>query len=501
MLRRTQEVPLNVHLHDKQFKAFTSPANEILYGGAAGGGKSFLMRAAAIIWCAELAGLQVYLFRRIHEDLIKNHMEGPAGFRSLLAPWVDAGFVKIIENEIRFWNGSKIFLCHCQHEKDRYKYQGAEIHVLLMDELTHFTEVIYRFLRNRVRAVGLNLPEKYRGIFPRIVCGANPGNIGHQWVKSSFVDGVDNLAIRQMSKGEGGMRRQFIRAQLEDNPSMLKDDPEYEARLEGLGSEAQVKAMRWGDWDIVEGAFFDNFDVRRHVLRPVELPEHWMRFRAGDWGSARPFSFGWYAVASDDWQHPDGPIVPRGAMVRYREWYGVKTAQDGTIEPNVGVKMTAEQVAAGIKERTGDERIDYGVLDPGAFQVISGPSIGETFFRAGVPFRQADNRRVAARGALGGWDQVRARLDGNEDGNPMLFFFANNKHALRTIPVLQHDDTRVEDVMTESEDHAGDEVRYACMSRPWVKPAPKTHEQRLPKNAQTLDDLHKFYERKNRSLD
>lgn len=470
MSQRTRQVPLNLHLHSRQFLAFTSGANEILYGGAAGGGKSHLMRCSAVIWCAEIAGLQVYLFRRVHEDLVKNHMEGPSGFRTLLAPWVNAGLARIVENEIRFWNGSKIFLCHCQHEKDRYKYLGAEIHLLLIDELTHFTEVIYRFLRNRVRMVGVTIPEKYTGCFPRIICGTNPGNIGHQWVKSSFIDGVDDLSIRKMGNREGGMRRQFIQAKLEDNPSMLEQDPDYEARLEGLGSDAQVKAMRWGDWDIIEGAFFDNFDVKRHVLRPVALPPNWQRFRAGDWGSAKPFSFGWYAIAENDWRHPDGPIVPRGALIRYREWYGVKENPDGTFLADVGVKMTAEQVADGIKQRETGETLKPGVLDPAAFHVISGPSIGETMRRRGVQFREADNTRVAKHGAMSGWDQVRARLNGDAEGRPMLFFFSNNKHALRTFPALQHDTNRVEDVMTDSEDHAGDEIRYACNSRPWTPP-------------------------------
>lgn len=441
------------------------------------------MRCAAVIWCAEIKGLQIYLFRREHNDLVKNHMEGPKGFRNLLAPWENAGLVKIVEDEIRFWNGSKIYLCHCQHEKHRFKYHGAEIHVLLIDELTHFTEVIYRYLRNRVRAVGLDIPVQHKGNFPRIVCSSNPGNIGHGWVKSSFVDNADDLAIRQMSKSEGGMRRQFIRAKLEDNPSMMEDDPTYEDRLEGLGKAELVKAMRWGDWDVIEGAFFDNFDARRHVLRPVDLPADWVRFKGGDWGSAKPFSFGWYAAATDTWRHPDGIIVPRGALIRYREWYGVKTSPDGTFMADVGVKMTAEQVAQGILEREGavfdekgallkpaTEKTMPGVLDPAAFHVISGPSIGETFRRKGVMFREADNTRVAKHGALSGWDQVRARLDGDAEGHPMLFFFANNRHAIRTIPVLQHDENRVEDVMTDSEDHAGDEVRYACNSRPWVPP-------------------------------
>ena len=160
----------------------------MLYGGAAGGGKSHLMRVAAIVWCAAIPGLQVYLFRRIRDDLIKNHMEGPKGFRSMLAGWSLCDFVKIVDDEIRFWNGSKIYLCHCKDEKDIYKYQGAEIHVLLVDELTHFTETMYRFLRNRVRMVGVQLPSNYAGKFPRILAGANPGNIGHLWVKATFVD-------------------------------------------------------------------------------------------------------------------------------------------------------------------------------------------------------------------------------------------------------------------------------------------------------------------------
>lgn len=496
-----RQAPLNVHLHARQYLAFTSHATELLYGGAAGGGKSHLMRIAAVIWCAEIKGLQVYLFRRIHEDLVKNHMEGPNGFRTLLAGWVDAGLVKIVENEIRFWNGSKIYLCHCQHEKDRFKYQGAEIHVLMIDELTHFTEVIYRFLRNRVRAVGLKLQAHYKNLFPRIICSANPGNIGHQWVKAAFVDNADDLAIRQMASGEGGMLRQFIRARLEDNPSMADDDPSYEARLEGLGNAALVKAMRWGDWEVVEGAFFDNFNPRRHVLRPVALPGHWLRFRAGDWGYAKPFSIGWYAVASDDWQHEDGIVVPRGAMVKYREWYGVKTNPDGTFEPDTGLRMDADKVALRIKELELSEEVSYGVLDPAAFGTQGGPSIGETFFSSGVPFRRADNSRVAKAGAIGGWDQVRTRLTGDLDGRAMLFFFANCKHTLRTLPVVQHDESRPEDVMTDSEDHAVDETRYACMSRPWVRPLPKEPEDRLPRDAQTMDDLHAYYNRKNRSVD
>lgn len=469
---------LNLHLHPKQWVAFETLATEILYGGAAGGGKSHLMRVAAVVWCAAIPGLQVYLFRRIRDDLIKNHMEGPKGFRAMLASWENVGWCKIVEDEIRFWNGSKIYLCHCKDEKDVYKYQGAEIHVLLIDELTHFTEVMYRFLRNRVRMVGLVLPKQYAGLFPRILCGANPGNIGHLWVKATFVCPAEPAAIRLMEASEGGMRRQYIPARLEDNPSMAEDDPGYEARLEGLGSKSLVRAMRWGDWDVIEGAFFDCWDPKRHVVDPFEVPASWDRFRSGDWGSAVPFSFGWWGIVPDLFQAPNGLWLPRGCLVRYREWYGMQPNK-----PNVGLKLHAEKVGEGIWEReTRDPKLRYGVLDPSAFKEDGGPSISERITNGSghkIYFRPADNARVPSRGAIGGWDQMRGRLVGDNDGRPMIACFSTCLDSIRTIPVLQHDPDRPEDVQTDSEDHAGDDWRYGCMSRPWIK---ATAESEKPKN-------------------
>lgn len=470
---------LDLKLHAKQGSAFLTEATEVLYGGAAGGGKSHLMRVAAIAWATAIPGLQVYLFRRIREDLVKNHMEGPKGFRALLAPWATTGHCEIVEGEIRFWNGSKIYLCHCKDAKDVYKYQGAEIHVLLVDELTHFTEAMYRFLRNRVRMVGLQLPPQYSGRFPRILCGANPGNIGHAFVKKTFVDRRVPMAVEQMPGAEGGMLRQFIPARLDDNPSMAIDDPGYSDRLSGLGSDALVRAMRDGDWDVVEGAYFDCWANARHVIRPFAIPAHWLRFRSGDWGSARPFSFGWWAVVSDDYLTQEGLTLPRGCIVRYREWYGCKPDQ-----PNTGLKLHAEAVAQGLVERDradppgpDGKRIAYGVLDPAAFAQDGGPSIAERIYTGSgreVMFRRADNARVAQRGAMGGWDQMRGRMIGEAHDRPMIVCFSTCLDSIRTIPTLQHDEDRPEDLDTDGEDHAADEWRYACMSRPWSRPAPKT---------------------------
>ena len=414
------------------------------------------------MWCAAIPGLQTYIFRRIREDLVKNHMEGPKGFRSMLAPWVSAGWVVIVEDEIRFWNGSKIYLCHCKDEKDRFKYQGAEIHVLLIDELTHFSDVIYRFLRGRVRAVGLKVPDDYKGMFPRILCGSNPGNIGHLWVKEAFVERCPPLEIIQVGDEDGGMLRQYIPAKLDDNPAMMEDDPSYRAKLRGLGSEALVKAMEDGDWDIIDGAYFDCWSTEKHVVKPFTIPERWLKFRSFDWGSARPFSVGWWAVVPDTYRTPDKRTLPKGAMVRYREWYGAKSA-------NTGLKLTVEQVAEGIKQREEGDKVTYGVADPAIFAEDGGPSMAHRMITAAkIVWKPADNQRVPGnRGPVGGWNMVRQRLQG-EDGRPMIYCFDTCRDSIRTIPALQHDEKKPEDLDTDGEDHAADEWRYACMSRPWI---------------------------------
>lgn len=428
------------------------------------------MRIAAIVWCSAIPGLQVYLFRRIRDDLNKNHMEGPKGFRAMLAGWVNQGWCTIVEDEIRFWNGAKIYLCHCKDEKDIYKYQGAEIHVLLIDELTHFTESMYRFLRNRVRMVGVVLPAQYAGLFPRILCGANPGNVGHLWVKATFVSSGQPMEMRLMDAAEGGMIRLYIPARLEDNPSMTEDDPGYEMRLEGLGSATLVRAMRWGDWDVIEGAFFDCWDQKRHVVTPFEIPIDWTRFRSGDWGSAKPFSFGWWSVVGDKFKTPQGVWLPRGCIVRYREYYGMVPGR-----PNAGLKLHADKVGEQLVVlEKNDPKLTGGVLDPAAFAQDGGPPISERInaelIKAKlVPFRPADNKRVPGRGAMGGWDQLRGRLVGDDDGKPMIVTFSTCVDSIRTIPALQHDPLKPEDLDSDMEDHAGDEWRYACMSRPWIR--------------------------------
>lgn len=261
-----------------------------------------------------------------------------------------------------------------------------------------------------------------------------------------------------------GLERVYIPSRVADN-HYLGDS--YVAQLRASGSTELVKAWLEGDWSIIEGAYFDCWSNERHVVKPFAIPNDWARFRSGDWGSASPFSIGWWAIAGDD-HKLEGKTIPRGALIRYREWYG----SNG--KPNVGLKFTAEQVADGIAEREKDDpKLTYAVLDPAAFKEDGGPSIAERInMRLNVTkrtmFRPADNARVAQRGAMGGWDQMRSRLVGDGE-RPMIFCFSTCLDSIRTIPALQHDVARPEDLDTESEDHAADDWRYACMSRPWIK--------------------------------
>lgn len=498
-------IEYNTRLQPKQEYAYSSFATEILYGGAAFGGKSHLMRQAAIAWCLAIDGLQVYIFRRVEDDLVKNHVEGPTGFRALLS---DKPYAKVLAGEIRFNNGSRIFLCHCKDEEHKYKYHGSEIHVLMVDELTTFTETIYRYLRFRVRMVNIPLPEQYRkgyvnkfgeknphDLFPRILCSSNPGNIGHHWVKRTFID-VPNATLPWRTPDiEGGMVRQFIPARLTDNPRGVEADPTYVNRMRGLGDPALVKAMEMGDWNILAGGFFPEFALEHHVLKAVTLPPKIFskRFAGVDWGSAKPFSVGWYGIADDDWT-AEGTLgnrilVPRGSLVRYREWYGQKPGQN-----DVGLKLNVAAWARGVLERTpDDEPLQYVVADTQMWAEDGGPSLAERAMAVKVKgkslqLRKADKRREP------GWDQVRMRLrdDPDDPASATLFLMDNCPDAIRVIQSVQHDELRVEDIDTDQEDHPVDEIRYACMSRPRAKSLPPGRRKPRGPKAWTLDWLDKM---------
>lgn len=463
---------MELELHPQQTKAFTSAATELLYGGAAGGGKSHLMRVAALAWCTEIPGLQVYLFRRLSDDLAKNHMEGPSGFPGLLAEWVDSGLVKFngSKNFIEFWNGAKIHLCHCQYEKDLAKYQGAEIHVLLLDELTHFSEKIYRYLRGRCRIGGLKVPERYAGKFPRIVAGSNPGGVGHNWVRATFVNAAPLMEVVRQPKAEGGMLRQFIPAKLQDNPTLMTNDPDYLDRLEGLGDAALVKAMRDGDWNIVSGGALDDVWSQRVTVPRFAVPPSWRVDRSFDWGSTHPFSVLWWGEADGtEATLDDGSkfCPPRGSLVLAHEWYGSKG-------PNEGLKMSPRDVAKGIVEREAallegawiaskpkagpaDNQIS-AVSQPGT------PTIADEMSKEGVRWELSDKAPGSRKIGL---ELMRSRL--RESGKerperPALYVMGHCINALSNWPVLPRDPRNPDDVDTSAVDHDYDSARYRILA-------------------------------------
>lgn len=424
--------------------------DELFYGGAVGGGKSdyllgdFAQDVYHPVWGKHWRGI---LFRRTYgelEELISRSKE-------IYPQWFGLNVSKCWSESKSQWtwpNGAQLKLRYLEHSTDWMRYWGHQYTWIGFDELPTWPDMTaYVKMKARLRSAHIVRNKRIRAT-------GNPGGPGHQAVRTYFR--IDEYPLGGVVFDDGGMKRMFIRSRLSDNKILMQADPGYANRLSGLGSKDLVRAWLEGDWSVVAGAFFTEFSSPLHIVQPISLPKRWIRFRAMDWGSARPFSVGWYAVSDGEL-----PQFPRGALVKYREWYGMLPNQ-----PNVGLKLTADEVAVGIKKLEAGDSIAYGVLDPSAFARDGGPSIAERMMAKTVIFRPADNKRVSQRGAMGGWDQVRARLKG--DDKPMLYFFSTCTHTIRTLPSLQHDAARPEDIDTDAEDHAADETRYACMSRPWV---------------------------------
>lgn len=252
------------------------------------------------------------------------------------------------------------------------------------------------------------------------------------------------------------MLRQYIPARLTDNPHLTKDDPNYADRLRGLGADSLVRAMLDGDWDIVAGQAFEKLRRDVHCIEPFVPPDDWLCFGSFDWGSSKPFSFGLWTVANGN-QLPDGRQYRRGAIIRYNEVYGWNGKADE------GLRKEATEVADMLKARTGNRRLAYIAADPSMWKVDGGPSIAETMLRRGVVLRRADHNRLT------GYVEVRQRIGGDGDG-PMLYATKNCHDGFwRTLPDLVMDEAHPEDVDTDQEDHCYDDVRYACVSRPWMQ--------------------------------
>lgn len=437
---------------------------EIFFGGAVGGGKSdYLLGDFAQDVPNYGEHWKGIIFRKSFpqlEELVSRALQiYPAWF------CLDSKSAWRTGTHTFHWpNGAMLKFRHLEDDNAWTAYQGHQYSWMGFDELPHWaTPKAYMELKTRVRNGAMKIPNK------RIRATGNPGGVGHGWIKEYF--GIDKHPLGGViiePEVEGGQQKMFIRSRVRDNKILLANDPGYIARLKDLGSEVLVKQYLDGDWSVVAGAYFGEFSPNQHIIEPFTIPKDWMRYRSMDWGSAMPFSVGWYAV-SDGTVSVNGQLIPRGALVKYREWYGAKKQSNSW----VGLKMDSELVAAGLLEREADgEVMNMSVIDPNAFKEDGGPSHVERMSKisridsAGLKhtatFHRGDNSRIA------GWDMVRARLRG-EHGRPMLYFFTTCVDSIRTLPGLQHDTVKPEDLDTDGEDHAADELRYACMSRPWVR--------------------------------
>lgn len=462
----------------------TCPYPEIFYGGARGGGKT----DGIIGKLAIKSGLygkyfNAVIFRREvpqADDLVER---GNEIFTKLGAKFATQ------HKTWRFPSGGRIRIRPLEQVSDTEKYQGQNLTDVIIEEAGNYPDPAPIDRMHGALRSG-------RGVPCQMILTGNPGGPGQTWIKERYIDPYPagmKLLTRKLPNG-GIHKYIYIPSRLTDNKILLKNDPDYINRLYLVGSEALVRAWLEGDFNAVEGAFFDCWATDKHVIPPMKLPRHWLRFRSMDWGSAAPFSVNWWAIASEDlkWDVSGrSGIIPKGAMVQYREWYGAS-------KPNVGLKMTAEAVAHGIIERE-DEKIRYCVLDPSAFAEDGGPSIAERMYTAeeDLYWQRADNKRTGRTGAMGGWDQMRARLIGF-DGRPMMYFFDTCIASIRTIPILQHDVRKPEDLDTTAEDHAADSVRYACMSRPWT--APSIEKKRPIDSLPTFNEVMNAHKRKQQRM-
>jgi len=376
----------------------------------------------------------------------------------------------------RFPSGAKIIFGSMQHTKDRINYQGQAYDFIGFDELTHFTyeEYSYLFSRNRPNGPGTRV---------YIRATANPGGVGHAFVKERFITPAPPMTpiaedvTWTMPDGKVETRRRtriFVPSFVWDNAALLQNDPEYVARLASM-PEAERNALLYGDWNTFSGQVFTewrndpaHYEDRlwTHVIKPFKIPKDWAIWCGLDWGYSRPFSVGWYAVDHER------------RMYRIREYYGC------TGTPNVGLQMEPSEVARKIREIEADDpnlknRKIYRVGDPAIWGSDGTESIGALMERQRVYFEKGDHARID------GKMQVHHRLAFDDDGIPMLYVFDTCKHFIRTVPNLVYDESNVEDIDTDGEDHIYDELRYVCMKNPI---APRKRALPKPKEYNPLDD-------------
>ena len=414
-----------------QTSFLASSEREVFYGGARGGGKSYAMLVDPLRYCHKAQHRALLIRRSMPElrDMI-THSQRLYSRAFKGAKWREQ------EKEWRFPSGARIEFGYAENMTDVLRYQGQSYTWIGVDELPQYpTPDVYNFLRSSLRSVDPDIPVYMRAT-------GNPGNIGSQWVKETFVDPSQpgkafNVSV-ETPNGVRKISRRFIPAKLQDNPYLMQTD-DYYIMLASL-PEVQRKQFLEGDWSAFENSSFPEFNPSKHIVQPFEIPKGWARFRTCDWGYSSPACCLWIAI---DWDNN---------LWVYRELYTKK--------------ITADDFARKVIEAEVGENMRYGILDSSTWARRGdvGPSIAETMIQEGCRWRPSDR---SPKSRINGKLEIHKRLKLHEESKePTLKIFSNCVNLIRTLPLLPLDKNNPEDVDTNAEDHAYDALRYGVMSRP-----------------------------------
>lgn len=440
LLPDTVRTQLQENESEIAFKANVGPQSdflaagekEVLFGGAAGGGKSYAMLVDPLRFCG-FRDARALLIRRtmpeLRELIDKSHelytkAYPGAKFRQQDKTW-------------SFPSGAKLEFGFCEKDADVYRYQGQAYSWIGFDELTQWaTDFCWNYLGSRLRTTNPEIQTYLRAT-------ANPGGVGGHWVKKRFIDPApanESFAVSvETPNGKKSITRKFIPALLKDNPYLA--DTDYSTMLAGL-PEVLRKQLLEGNWDVSEGAAFPEFDstLDNHVIAPFEIPAHWERLKGVDYGYAAESACLWAAVDPED-----------GTLIFYRELY-----MKGLTGDKLGAIMAEMELP--------DIRSVPGVLDWAAWSQAGGgykgPTVGEVLVNMGHKLRRADKNRKA------GKVQFHQRLAKNSSGRPGMQIFSTCPNLIRELQSLPSAKNDPEDVDTHASDHAYDAARYLIMSRP-----------------------------------